>query len=154
MERIIKTVKTRKKRETFPEPGYNSLRRRNHIPGNLEQDYHELENYHEHTKLPQFTIDDLNQREISEKRRNFSITRSKSFALPVGHQQPFNLYASSYSSLSRKSSFSSILGTTDSLNNRSIRTRGSSDMQLGMEKQQIDCWHVKDNLYQVAFNHL
>jgi hypothetical protein len=46
-----------------------------------------MENFQRQTRLPQFTVDDLNQRQIAERRTNFAITRSKSFALPINLQQ-------------------------------------------------------------------
>ena len=153
MERILKTVKSKKKRETFPDTVFSSLKRGDHVPDDHEspvdnkQDFHEMENYPKQTRLPQYTIDDLNQREIAERRKNFAITRSKSFALPVGHQQAYSQSNASFSSVSRKSSFSSLLSKNGSLSDRSMRV--SSDVNLRRDPRFHEGWHSKDLLYQV-----
>ena len=124
MERIIKTVKIKKKRETFPDTGFSSLERKRNVQDNHQnqvKEKHGMENFQRQTRLPQFTIDDLNQIEIAERRKNFAITRSKSFALPFNLLHAHNPSKMSYTSLSRKSSFSSLLSKNDSLNDRTYR---------------------------------
>ena len=124
MERIFKTVKSKKKRETFPDTAFSSLEKESHVHENRKtymKEEHRIENFERQTRLPQFTIDDSNQREIAERRKNFAITRSKSFALPVNLQQAHNPSKLSYTSLSRKSSFSSLLSKNDSLYDKTYR---------------------------------
>ena len=152
MERIIKTVKIKKKRETFPDTGFSSLERENNVQDNHKnfvREENRMENFQRQTRLPQFTIEDSNQREIAERRKNFAITRSKSFALPVNLQQaqsPSNL---SYTSLSRKSSFSSLLSKNDSLYDRTYRPAMPPDDCLRGVVQYNPGWDSKDILYQV-----
>lgn len=155
MERIIKTVKIRKKRESFPETAYSSLRREKHKhvdPDSSiisdEQDLQGLDKCQRQNKLPQFTIEDQNQRELAERRRNFCITRSKSFAHPLNLQGGYNPSIGSYSSLSRKSSFSSLLSRNESLSSSTTGTRGRSELQVWRESQD------QHSLFQVRLFHL
>ena len=152
MERIIKTVKIRKKRESFPETAYSSLRREKHNKVDLEssildEDLQGLENCQRQNKMPQYTIEDQNQRELAERRRNFCITRSKSFAHPLNLQGGYNPSIGSYSSLSRKSSFSSLLSRNESLNSSNMGTRGRSELQVWRESQE------QHSLFQVRLSH-
>ena len=105
----MKNITLKKKRDSFPDTGYNSIKReKNYIPP-------------KEVKALEYDIDDVNQRELAERRRNFAITRSRSFALPVGLHQSHILPNPSLSSLSRKSSFSSLLSKNDSLGDRTLR---------------------------------
>ena len=105
----MKNITLKKKRDSFPDTGYNSIKReKNYIPA-------------KEVKALEYDIDDVNQRELAERRRNFAITRSRSFALPVGLHQSHLLPNPSLSSLSRKSSFSSLLSKNDSSGDRTLR---------------------------------
>ena len=157
MERIIKTVKIKKKRETFPDTGFSSLERERNVRDNHKNQVkgeHGMQNFERQTRLPQFTIDDLNQREVAERRKNFAITRSKSFALPVNLLHAHNPSNLSYTSLSRKSSFSSLLSKNDSLYDKTYRPVMPSDVCLRGEVQYNPGWDSKEILYQVEINYL
>ena len=152
MERIIKTVKTKKKREKFPDTGFSSLERESNVHKNHKtqvKEEHGMKNFQRQTRLPQFTIEDSNQRDIAERRKNFAITRSKSFAFPVNLQPAHNPSNMSYTSLSRKSSFSSLLSKNDSLYDRTYRPAMAFDVCLRGEVQYNYGWDSKEILYQV-----
>ena len=61
MERIINTVKTKKKTKTFPDTGFSSLERENNVQDNhkiVVREEHRMKNFQRQTRLPQFTIED------------------------------------------------------------------------------------------------
>ena len=69
-ERIVNTVKIKKKRETFPDIGFSSLERESNVQDNHKNQMkreHEMENYQRQNRLPKFTIDDLNQTDFNSK---------------------------------------------------------------------------------------
>ena len=97
-----------KRRESFPLVDYSSLKRR-------AQDQKE-EGIMFRSKIPQYVNKQVNVEEMEERRRNFAITRSKSFAYPsAGLNASLPSSNSSLTSLSRKSSFSSLVSKNNSL---------------------------------------
>ena len=111
-----------------------------------------MENFQRQTRLTHFTIDDLNQRDIAERRKNFAITRSKSFAHPVILQQPQNPYNVNFTSLSRKSSFSSTQSRNNHFQDRNYRIASSDRYNYGSTRGELQYsagWNSKDSLYQV-----
>ena len=159
MERIIKTVKIKKKRESFPDTGYCSLEREkidsNEFTNTIAEDsFHDFSSYQRENALPQYTIDDLKQKEIAERRKNFAITRSKSFAHPVSLRPTQNILNVKISSLSRKSSFSRSRSRDDNFQERMCQIVPTSNnlnfsSSSREELQSNSGWNCKEALYKV-----
>ena len=149
MERIIKTVRREKRRERFPDTGYSSLKRENtDFKGFTSVAVENITDQSDSTP-PQNTFDYSKQNEIAEKRRNFAITRSKSFAHPVSLRSSQHLLNDEISSLSRNFSISRIHQNADRDKNSSWKMADSTQNMFGTTRGYLQSWNCSLTLLEV-----